>query len=94
MPVPDGSCDITSHVMFDSLIAPGDVVMSQRDVLRLLGIDGERPPYDGDSRAYLAGLAAVSEASDLLDPRGFGGFSWLILSTDVNAACVPRVSRT
>jgi SAM-dependent MidA family methyltransferase len=76
-PVPDGSCDLTAHVLFESMTTGGDVVLSQRQALRLLGIEATRPAYDGNPRAYLAGLDAAGRAAELLDRDGLGGFTWL-----------------
>lgn len=78
MPVPDSSCDITAHVCFESLLAPGDALVSQRDALRMLAIHDDRPRYDGDSAAYLAALSRTSEAAELTRPDGMGGFNWLL----------------
>ncbi|KUJ67616.1 hypothetical protein ACZ90_27265 [Streptomyces albus subsp. albus] len=57
-PVPDGSCDLTSHVALDACAAAGRRALetaagpapgtarrlSQRDALRALGVAGRRPP--------------------------------------------------
>ena len=77
-PVPDGSCDLTAHVLFESLATAGDVVISQREALQSLGISGQRPPYEGAQAAYLAALSAAGDAAELLDPAGLGGFTWLV----------------
>jgi SAM-dependent MidA family methyltransferase len=81
-PVPDGSCDITAHVLIESCAAAVDDVttetMMQRDALRQLGISGERPAYDGDPPAYVAALSQAGAAAELLDPYGLGGFTWLV----------------
>ncbi|WP_219471353.1 SAM-dependent methyltransferase [Nonomuraea rhizosphaerae] len=89
-PIPDGTCDITAHVALDSCAAAGREagafstgLSTQRDVLRDLGITGERPPLDlarADPRAYLRKLARASEEAELIDPRGLGGFGWLTQS--------------
>jgi SAM-dependent MidA family methyltransferase len=89
-PVPDGSRDITSHVAIDSVAAAGKaagashaVLLTQRDALRALGIDGTLPPYDlarTNPAAYAEALAAASAARELLAPGGLGGFSWLLQS--------------
>jgi SAM-dependent MidA family methyltransferase len=76
--VPDRMSDLTAHVCFESLRTEGDVVLSQREALRALGISGERPTYDGDAAAYLAALASAGAAAELLDPVGLGAFTWLI----------------
>lgn len=74
-PVPDGSTDITAHVLVESCAG---TVVTQREALRRLGIDGRVPPYDGDPAAYAAALTRASEAAELLDPHGLGGFTWLV----------------
>lgn len=74
-PVPDGSTDITAHVLLESC---GGTVLTQRDALRRLGVDGRVPPYDGDPAAYATALEAASQAAELLDPHGLGGFGWLV----------------
>ena len=81
-PVPDGSCDLTAHVALDSCAAAtGARLMTQREALALLGVDATRPPLATsrtDPRGYLAALSAATAAADLLDPRGLGGFGWLV----------------
>ena len=79
-PVPDGTCDLTAHVAMDSLGA--DRLLTQRDALRELGLDGERPSYDlsrTDPMAYLEALSRASAASALTRP-GLGDFWWAITS--------------
>jgi SAM-dependent MidA family methyltransferase len=79
---PDGSCDITAHVLMEScaeaVTADAALLLTQRDALRALGLTGERPSYDGDPRGYVAALSQASAAAELLDPRGLGGFAWLL----------------
>jgi SAM-dependent MidA family methyltransferase len=77
-PVPDGSCDLTAHVRFESMTAEGDVLLRQHEALRLLGVAARHPEYDGDPIHYLAELSAVGDAAELLDPDGLGGFTWLV----------------
>ncbi len=87
-PVPDGSCDLTSHVAMDATAAAGTeatgtpaALLPQRDVLRDLGITGTRPPRDlasTDPPAYLRALTEASQASDLTNPAGLGAFTWLL----------------
>jgi SAM-dependent MidA family methyltransferase len=79
-PVPDGSTDITAHVHFPSCAG---TVMTQRDALRGLGIDGRVPPYGDNPAAYARALQHASDAAELLDPDGLGGFGWLIESRGV-----------
>lgn len=86
-PVPDGTCDLTAHVAFDSLAVTARTVgaiparlRTQRATLTELGVSGSRPPAAAahtDPRGYLADLAFAGEAAELLDPAGLGGFGWL-----------------
>jgi SAM-dependent MidA family methyltransferase len=74
-------------VALDACAAAGEaagatqsVLLTQREALRRLGIRAERPPRalaEEDPRGYLAALRAASEAGELLDPAGLGGFGWL-----------------
>lgn len=78
-PVPDGSCDLTAHVAFDSLGA--DQVLSQSDALSQLGLRSGRPAHTlarRDPAAYLQALARSSVVAALSDPDGLGGFSWAL----------------
>jgi SAM-dependent MidA family methyltransferase len=77
LPVPDGSCDLTAHVLFESLRDDGDVLITQREALQTLGISASRPAYDADASAYLDALSRSGEAAELTDPHGLGGFTWL-----------------
>ncbi|MEQ4208003.1 SAM-dependent methyltransferase [Actinopolymorpha sp. B17G11] len=89
-PVPDGSCDITAHVAVDAVAYAGEhsggagrgtALTSQRAALGVLGVHGGRPPLTmahTDPRAYLAALSQASEAGELVDPAGLGGFWWLL----------------
>ncbi|MFC7595578.1 SAM-dependent methyltransferase [Terrabacter sp. GCM10028922] len=88
VPVPDGSCDVTAHVAMDTLDA--DVVQTQREALRALGLRGATPPHElavAQPLAYVAGLERASAEARLLDPAGFGGFWWAVKS--VQRADVP-----
>lgn len=82
-PVPDGSCDITAHVALDACAsaAPGSLVVTQRTALRALGVGGQRPPYERaaiDPAGYVTALQDSSQAGELTDPGGLGGFGWLV----------------
>ncbi|MBA2391037.1 MAG: SAM-dependent methyltransferase [Geodermatophilaceae bacterium] len=82
LPVPDGTCDLTAHVAWDSCQAaePGNL-MTQRAALTDLGMSAARPPRAlawRDPPAYLAALRDVGEAAELTDPGGLGGFGWLL----------------
>jgi SAM-dependent MidA family methyltransferase len=77
-PVPDGSCDLTVSVALDSLGSP---TLPQRDALRLLGVDGARPPLalaSSDPAGYVRALARASAAAELTDPSGLGGHHWVM----------------
>jgi len=76
MPLPDGSMDITAHVLFESLTLTA--LLTQREALHELGVRGVRPSYDGDTAAYLAALSRAGDEAELLDPAGLGAFTWLV----------------
>ncbi|HEX6444859.1 MAG TPA: SAM-dependent methyltransferase [Streptosporangiales bacterium] len=92
-PVPDGGCDLTAHVAFDSCAAAGtaagaagSLLTDQRTALRALGVSGRRPPVQlarADPAGYLRALAAAGEAGELTDPAGLGGFGWLVQAVGV-----------
>jgi SAM-dependent MidA family methyltransferase len=87
-PVPDGSCDITAHVALDACGAAAEspgveatLLTTQREALMALGVSGSRPPLEwatADPAKYVAALASASEAGELLDRSGLGGFGWLV----------------
>ncbi|MFI1971615.1 hypothetical protein BLA24_16505 [Streptomyces cinnamoneus] len=98
-PVPDGSCDITAHVALDACAAagadhgPAGSLISQREALRALGVDGGRPPLSlasTDPVAYVRALGRAGEAAELTAPGGLGGFGWLL--QPVGAACADLVA--
>ncbi len=81
-PVPDGSCDVTTHVAMDAVAVPGfhSLWTTQREALRALGVSGARPPLalaSSDPVAYLRALGGAGEAAELTDRAGLGGFGWL-----------------
>ncbi|MFC6007672.1 SAM-dependent methyltransferase [Angustibacter luteus] len=90
-PVPDGACDVTAHVALDAVAAAGTaagaartVLVDQRTTLRALGIDGRLPDHalaGTDALGYLEGVTRASQAAELLDPAGLGGFGWLLQTT-------------
>ncbi|MET9295350.1 SAM-dependent methyltransferase [Streptomyces sp. NPDC003077] len=93
-PIPDGTCDITAHVALDALIprapagSPPARLLTQRDALRALGVDGRRPPLSlasSDPAGYVRALGAAGAAAELIDPAGLGGFRWLV--QPVGGAC-------
>ena len=78
-PVPDGSCDLTAHVALDTLDT--DLVDTQREALRALGVTGNVPDHSlarTDPLGYLGALSRSSAEASLLDPRGLGGFGWAL----------------
>lgn len=91
-PVPDGSCDVTAHVALDALAAAageGGTVLTQHDALGFLGVRPTGPDpvaATTDPMAWLTGLAESSEARELLDPGGLGGFGWVLHARGRRAA--------
>jgi SAM-dependent MidA family methyltransferase len=84
-PVPDGSCDLTAHVALDSCAdAAGSLLVPQDRALRALGVDATLPAR-GDP-GYAAALARASQARQLLDPDGWGGFGWLVHPVEITPA--------
>ncbi len=81
-PVPDGSCDLTAHVALDSCAAAtGARLLTQREALRQLGVDGTLPAY---GPGYATALQRASQAATLLDPAGLGGFGWLVQEVGID----------
>jgi SAM-dependent MidA family methyltransferase len=67
-PVPDGTCDVTAHVAIDAVAAAGRTAT------------GTEPALSSQHQA-LRGLGVRDDdpgADELLDPRGLGGFTWLV----------------
>lgn len=88
--IPDGSCDLTAHVAFDSCVAStGGQLLRQHEVLRGLGISAMLPSVDDPS--YAAALRDASQARELLDPEGLGGFGWLLHTTEMDADWMPSM---
>lgn len=86
--VPDGTRNLTAHVLLEACAAAGfaagaadTVITTQREALRALGVTGARPPLAGataDPRGYLAGLARASTGCELLAEDGLGALGWLV----------------
>jgi hypothetical protein len=78
----DGSALWTRDERSDALAdAVGGTLVRQREALRDLGVDGARPPLalaSSDPAAYLAGLAAASQAAELTARHGLGDFWWVV----------------
>ena len=97
-PVPDGTCDLTAHVLMESVAAAGEgagltgtTLLTQRAALSGLGLRGARPPLADattDPAGYLRALADASQAAELLDDSGLGGFRWLIQGRGVEPSAV------
>ncbi|MFF7644470.1 SAM-dependent methyltransferase [Streptomyces canus] len=90
-PVPDGSRDLTAHVALDACALPGGRVLTQREALRALGIEGARPPLSLASTqpaAYVRALARAGEAAELTAAGGLGDFGWLIQPVGVDGLLV------
>jgi hypothetical protein len=87
-PVPDGSCDVTSHVALDACAMAGvaagatsTLLTTQRSALRALGARRSTPPHElsrTDPAGYLRALASAGDVAELTDPAGLGGFGWLV----------------
>jgi hypothetical protein len=63
----------------------GGVVRRQRDVLRELGVSGERPDLGlatTDPAAYVRALAGATEAAELTAVGGRGDFFWVVTVRD------------
>jgi len=95
-PVPDGSCDLTAHVALDACAAAGSIAgagsttrTTQRAALLALGISGARPTYEGDPGRYAAALQRASDAAELTDPAGLGGFGWLLQTVGIPPVLEP-----
>ncbi|MEU4349528.1 SAM-dependent methyltransferase [Streptomyces sp. NPDC023838] len=79
-PVPDGTCDITSHVALDACAGPSGELLPQREALTALGLTPARPPLSlasTDPVAYVRALARTGEAAELTARGGLGDFLWL-----------------
>jgi SAM-dependent MidA family methyltransferase len=97
--IPDGSADITAHVAVDATLAAGEEVagqpgllLTQREALARLGVDGSRPPLDlahRDPQAYIRGLSGASQAMELTDPSGLGGHYWIVQPVGLPPAVLP-----
>jgi SAM-dependent MidA family methyltransferase len=93
-PVPDGSCDVTSHVALDACAAAGvragatsTALTTQRAALLALGLAADRPPHSlasSDPAAYLQALSRRGELAELTDRDGLGGFGWLVQAVGVD----------
>jgi SAM-dependent MidA family methyltransferase len=92
-PVPNGTCDLTAHVLLASCadaaeVEPGDAyLLTQRHALQALGVSGARPPLalaTLDPGGYLQGLAQASEGAELIDPLGLGRFGWLVQARETD----------
>jgi SAM-dependent MidA family methyltransferase len=81
-PVPDGTCDLTAAVAWDSVMAASPAatrprLTTQRAALTELGVEGSRPATALGHPSYLLQLRRAGAAATLLDPGGLGGLGWL-----------------
>ncbi|MEU1078473.1 MULTISPECIES: SAM-dependent methyltransferase [unclassified Streptomyces] len=79
-PVPDGTCDITSHVAVDACAGPRADLVLQREALTALGVSGARPPLSlatTDPASYVRALARAGEGAELVGRGGLGDFWWV-----------------
>ncbi len=82
-PIPDGSCDITAHVAVDALDV--DLLATQRDLLRDLGLRGATPEHGlaaRDPLQYLRALERAAAEAELIRRGGFGDFWWAVKHAD------------
>lgn len=99
-PVPDGSCDLTSHVALDACAAAGGPdaeLRTQREALHGLGVSGERPPLSlasSDPAGYVRALAGAGEAAELTARGGLGDFGWLTQRVALPPGALPRTPAT
>jgi len=99
-PIPDGDCDLTAHLAIDSVALAGEaaargkgrsvrtLLTDQRSALRSIGVDGRRPAYASDPTGYAKALQRATEAAELVEPAGLGGFAWLVQGIDLDPAAV------
>jgi SAM-dependent MidA family methyltransferase len=102
-PVPDGRCNLTAHVAFDSVAAAGRAAGAgdtrlddQRTALLTLGVDSRRPPVNlarTDPEGYVRALARAGEAAELTDRSGLGAFRWLVQGVGVRVPFPPAATR-
>lgn len=94
LPVPDGSCDITTAVALDACAAAGrragargTWLTTQRKVLLALGLAAPLPDYElsqSEPKRYVEALKTFSQLSELTRVGGLGDFGWLIQSVGVD----------
>lgn len=87
-PVPDRSCDLTTHVAVDSL--PGSHRIDQRTLLQRCGLRADTPdPRSAltDPAGYIAALQHAGAAARLLDRHGLGSFYWVLSDSLPDCLC-------
>ncbi len=93
--MPDGSCDLTAHVALDACAAATSgvvdlsVLTNQAESLAALGVVARLPDSAQaatDPTAYASALQRASEARELTDLDGLGGFGWLLQLKGVSPA--------
>jgi SAM-dependent MidA family methyltransferase len=90
-PIPDGGCDVTAHVAVDAIAGAAGTpyeIVTQREALKALGVDGGRPSLDlakKDPVTYLRLLSEAGAAAELIEPGGLGGHWWLLHTIGIDA---------
>ncbi len=97
--IPDGSRDVTAHVAIDAARAAGEVaagqpglLLTQREALARLGVNGARPSLDlahRDPGAYIRGLSGAAQAVELTDPAGLGAHYWIVQPVGLPLEALP-----
>ncbi len=78
-PVPDGSCDLTAHVFWPSVVAvAGGAVLPQAQALAKLGVTAATPAAV-DPWGWLSAAERAGQLAELSDPDGLGAFGWLLV---------------
>lgn len=75
-PVPDGSCDLTAHVHWPSVLARGGALLTQAMALERLGVSAGAP--GADAWGWLVHAERSGQLAELTDPSALGGFGWLV----------------
>lgn len=84
-PVPDGSMNLTAHVVVTSCVEAVRAdrrvrsveVGTQREALTALGVVAALPSPGGDPSSYVSALARANAAAVAADPAGLGAYEWI-----------------
>jgi SAM-dependent MidA family methyltransferase len=72
-------------------------LLTQRSALAALGVRGRRPDVQlahTDPAAYARALGVQSQAAELMDPHGLGGFWWLVQAVGLAVEALPSFDGT